>query len=366
MEMEKIEKIKIKGWRLDKTYKRYQEDVTVYQMHMQESFSKHNAAVFFAFGVVFLLMDLLIKQSFDSNTLFCFGISVLSTTNYVLHKNVLPKHRNWIVPVGNVYILILGKCLMSFNLVGNGAVSWTLLLCALISTSFVILFPHYYITILIVVLGLDMAEDVVVSSQMVDVMYHLLDDLIISSFCIGINIIFSKMKYQELEQEESLHCEMQLDPLTRLYNRRYMENYFEGNAAWKGLSAILMLDLDNFKKANDVFGHKAGDEVLCQVAEILRNNFREDDCVARLGGDEFLVFLPKVTNREVVMERVERVLQSFPILLQGEKPVEVSVSIGVVFKEEGKTPSYSQLCDSADEAMYKAKKSGKGKAVIAA
>jgi diguanylate cyclase (GGDEF)-like protein len=78
------------------------------------------------------------------------------------------------------------------------------------------------------------------------------------------------------------------------------------------------------------------------------------------------VFLPKVTNREVVMERVERVLQNFPILLQGEKPVEVSVSIGVVFEEEGKTPSYSQLCESADEAMYKAKKSGKGKAVVAA
>jgi diguanylate cyclase (GGDEF)-like protein len=230
----------------------------------------------------------------------------------------------------------------------------------------VIIIPHYYRGILMVVLGLDMVEYAVICDGMVNFMYHLVDDLIISSFCIGINTIFSKMKYHELEREENLYSEVRKDPLTKLYNRRYMENYFEGHAAQNRLSAILMLDLDNFKMANDVFGHKTGDEVLCQVAEILKNHFREDDCIARLGGDEFLVFLPEVTHREVVINRVDQVLKSFPIVIQGETPVEVSVSIGVVFKEEGKMLSYAQMCESADKAMYKAKKSGKAKAVIAA
>jgi diguanylate cyclase (GGDEF)-like protein len=101
------------------------------------------------------------------------------------------------------------------------------------------------------------------------------------------------------------------------------------------------------------------------VAEILRTHFRESDCIARLGGDEFAVFLPDVAQTEVVMERVEQVLDSFPIVIEEEKRVEVSVSIGVVIKEAGTAPSYAQLCDRADGAMYRAKKAGKAQAVIA-
>jgi diguanylate cyclase (GGDEF)-like protein len=126
-----------------------------------------------------------------------------------------------------------------------------------------------------------------------------------------------------------------------------------------------MLDLDNFKMANDVFGHKTGDKVLCEVADILKTNFRENDCVARLGGDEYAVFLPDVTQTEVVTDRVEQVLNCFPIIIEEGKRVEVSVSIGVVFKEAGSVPAYTHMCDMADGAMYRAKKAGKAQAVIA-
>jgi diguanylate cyclase (GGDEF)-like protein len=259
----------------------------------------------------------------------------------------------------------MGTALLSVNMVGGGDVSWTLLLCSLISTSFLIIIPAYYFVDVVLIIGIDLIEYGLAGTNAVSFLYDLLDDLIIAIFCIGINVIFSRMKYAELERNVSLYSESAKDPLTQLFNRRYLESFFAGHASTQKKCAFLMLDLDNFKMANDVFGHKKGDEVLCRVAEILRTHFRGSDCIARLGGDEFAVFLPAVAQTEVVMERVEQVLDSFPIVIEGEKRVEVSVSIGVVIKDAGMAPSYAQLCDRADGAMYRAKKAGKAQAVIA-
>jgi diguanylate cyclase (GGDEF)-like protein len=138
------------------------------------------------------------------------------------------------------------------------------------------------------------------------------------------------------------------------------------------MCAILVLDLDNFKMANDVYGHKKGDEVLCAVSDILSKSFRNEDCVARLGGDEFAVFLPKISQKEIVVGRVRDVLRKFPIVIDEEQDakesehVEVSVSIGIAFKNRGEEIDYAKLCDKADEAMYRAKRLGKGKAVVGA
>jgi putative two-component system response regulator len=126
----------------------------------------------------------------------------------------------------------------------------------------------------------------------------------------------------------------------------------------------MVLDLDNFKMANDIYGHKKGDEVLCKVSDILRENFRDGDCVARLGGDEFIVFLPEIGQKDSVVERVQKLLDNFPIVIEGERRVEVSVSIGIAYRNPGENIEYEVLCSKADEAMYRAKKLGKGKAVI--
>jgi diguanylate cyclase (GGDEF)-like protein len=126
-----------------------------------------------------------------------------------------------------------------------------------------------------------------------------------------------------------------------------------------------MLDLDNFKAANDLYGHKMGDRVLCEVSDILRQNFRETDCIARLGGDEFAVFLPELPDKQLVVQRVQSVLKQFPIVLDGETRTEISVSVGIACKNGGEDMSYEQLCDKADIVMYSAKNSGKARAVLA-
>ena len=110
---------------------------------------------------------------------------------------------------------------------------------------------------------------------------------------------------------------------------------------------------------------KEGDWVLIKVAEILQDIFGKTDCIARVGGDEFMVFMPKLSENQHAYERIQNLLNRFPVMVEGGvKPIPVSLSIGVVFSRENEALSYAQLYEKADTAMYQAKKSGKGKAVF--
>jgi diguanylate cyclase (GGDEF)-like protein len=359
------ENLKAKSWAFGKKHKMFMEEIIQYQMTAQKGFALLNAILLIILGILFIVLDYTIWHTFRKGTVFCLAIGLFNILYYFVCIGLYPKHRNLVIPVGNVFVFLMGKSLLAVNMVGGGDVSWTLLLCSLISTSFLIIIPAYYTVDVLLIIGFDLIEYAINSTDAVSFLYNLLDDVIIGIFCIGINAIFSRMKYAELERNVSLYSESAKDPLTQLFNRRYLESFFAGHASAQKKCAFLMLDLDNFKMANDVFGHKKGDEVLCKVAEILRTHFRGSDCIARLGGDEFAVFLPEVAQTEVVMERVEQVLNSFPIVIEGEKTVEVSVSIGVVIKEAGMAASYTQLNERADGAMYRAKKAGKAQAVIA-
>jgi diguanylate cyclase (GGDEF)-like protein len=225
--------------------------------------------------------------------------------------------------------------------------------------------PDHYVPTIAVVIVLDTIEAAISCRTFTGVFDNLVDSLIIAAFCIGTNIIFSKHQYAEFDRKEELKFESSRDLLTQLYNRRHIERYYALNAETDRACAMMMLDLDNFKMANDIYGHKKGDEVLCRVADILRGSFRDSDCVARLGGDEFAVFLPGISVNATV-ERVRSVLESFPITIEGACRVDVSVSIGIAYKEAGEEIDYKTLCDKADEAMYRAKLLGKGKAVVGA
>jgi diguanylate cyclase (GGDEF)-like protein len=262
------------------------------------------------------------------------------------------------------FIAIWLKALLAINLVGDGTVSWTLLLCAVVTTSMLCIVPTHYAIIMILVMFLDMAEFIISNGSLVAALYNLVDDTIITVACISVNILFAKRRFQDFERREMLLGESSRDPLTQLYNRRYLERYFMQETQMDEICALVLLDLDNFKAANDVHGHKAGDEVLRKTGNILRQSFRESDCVARLGGDEFAVYLPKLPDEQLVIHRVQSVLRQFPIVLEEGERTEVSVSIGITCKKVGENISYEQLCDKADVAMYSAKRSGKAQAFL--
>lgn len=151
------------------------------------------------------------------------------------------------------------------------------------------------------------------------------------------------------------------DGLTGLYNRRRLMEAVNDEARrsqrLKHTFALLMVDVDHFKKYNDSFGHPAGDGVLARVAAILREATREVDLVARYGGEEFLVMLPETGMPEAqeIAERIRARIaeENFP----GRR---MTVSIGVAeFPLHGDTPE--QVIAAADEALYEAKREGRDK-----
>ncbi len=153
------------------------------------------------------------------------------------------------------------------------------------------------------------------------------------------------------------------DGLTGVYNRRYLMQALAGEVRRARRSkqpfALLMVDVDNFKKYNDTFGHLAGDEVLARLASVLRESIREVDCAARYGGEEFAVVLAE-TGAEggvAVAERVRARLASETFAGGG-----VTVSVGVAeFPEHGDTSE--SLIANADGALYQAKREGRNRVV---
>jgi diguanylate cyclase (GGDEF)-like protein len=187
----------------------------------------------------------------------------------------------------------------------------------------------------------------------------------------------ARVKSSELEAEkraleqrsEALHRDAYEDPLTGLHNRRRVDQELpvlvEQARDQRRPLQIAVMDVDHFKRVNDVHGHAVGDEVLRQVAQILRERLRARDLAARLGGEEFLIALVDslpVTARDIC-ERLRAAVQEHPWdeLAAG---LEVTVSIGLA-DATGSTDSASAL-QRADEALYRAKHEGRNRVCFSA
>ncbi|SEH20423.1 diguanylate cyclase/phosphodiesterase [Sphingopyxis sp. YR583] len=154
------------------------------------------------------------------------------------------------------------------------------------------------------------------------------------------------------------------DALTNLSNRAHFGRALDAALNAKKPFALLALDLDRFKAVNDIFGHGAGDEILCRIADILRSAVRADDVVARIGGDEFLVIQTGVSGPDDARKLSARILDTLAIEMDvARDPMAVGVSIGVaLFPQDGSDAETLQR--NADTALYRAKNNGKGNAAF--
>ncbi|MFQ8599805.1 MAG: GGDEF domain-containing protein [Oscillospiraceae bacterium] len=138
--------------------------------------------------------------------------------------------------------------------------------------------------------------------------------------------------------------------------RSFLEN--EGK---KGVHALLIIDIDNFKTINDSQGHLFGDSVLASIAAVIGACFRITDIVGRIGGDEFVVFLKNVRSKSNIQEKARQVCQAFRQLrMQDGRKAAISGSIGIALCEHGNM-GYEKLFQMADNALYSAKKRGKNR-----
>ena len=156
------------------------------------------------------------------------------------------------------------------------------------------------------------------------------------------------------------------DHLTGIFNRRYMEETLERElyrAAREHLSiGIMMIDVDDFKRFNDTYGHAAGDEILREFGVLLQEHVRKEDIPCRYGGDEFIVVLPGASLK-VTQERAELLRESTHNLpIQFDETVTISLGIAV-FPENGATSE--AVLKAADDALYRAKSAGRDRVVIA-
>jgi len=158
------------------------------------------------------------------------------------------------------------------------------------------------------------------------------------------------------------------DSLTGLYNRRYLFEWAEvelfRSIRYKYEISIILLDIDFFKKINDIHGHKSGDITLIRFASIMEECSRKSDLVVRYGGEEFLIILTN-TGQEGALKFAEILLNRIrktEIRLSGEKIINVTASLGISsrdFSRDEQNISLEELIDLADRAMYNAKKNGR-------
>lgn len=165
--------------------------------------------------------------------------------------------------------------------------------------------------------------------------------------------------------QEELKTQAYRDPMTNLYNRRYFFEYskelLETARLNKEHISGVMIDIDKFKNINDTYGHAIGDEVIKLLSSVLIKLTRTSDVVARIGGEEFAILFPNTTvkNAHIKAEKIRSSVEATALGLDDGKEIKFTVSIGVSYIQNYNDNSINDLLVRADNALYKAKESGR-------
>ncbi len=181
----------------------------------------------------------------------------------------------------------------------------------------------------------------------------------------SVGLALANMKLRDTLRQQSIR-----DPLTDLYNRRYMEESLERELRRSARNlrpvGVIMLDLDHFKRVNDKYGHEAGDAVLQQLGYFLSQHLRGGDIACRFGGEEFILILPEASIEQTA-RRAEQYRQGFnatPLLYNGRAIESVTMSLGVAsYPDYGSTSE--AVLRAADTALYRAKHEGRDRVAVA-
>jgi diguanylate cyclase (GGDEF)-like protein/PAS domain S-box-containing protein len=172
-------------------------------------------------------------------------------------------------------------------------------------------------------------------------------------------LLLASLQLRETLREQSIR-----DPLTRLFNRRFLEEALERELQLAGRKkqsiAVLFLDLDHFKRFNDTFGHDAGDIVLQSLADLFRNFFRATDICCRYGGEEFAIILPESTSQDAAIraDALRSEVKSLRLQYKKQSLGQLTLSVGVAaFPEHGSTSE--ELLKLADQCLYQSKARGR-------
>lgn len=165
-----------------------------------------------------------------------------------------------------------------------------------------------------------------------------------------------------MDEQNAWKTKSQIDEMTSLLNKMTVEHLITKTLKERedGLHALMVIDIDNFKSVNDVFGHNVGDHVISVIAGVISSQFRSTDYVGRVGGDEFVVLMVDIPSREIALIKAENLINLVKYKENLSIPENISISAGVAYSEPGDL-TYDVLASKADQALYVSKKSGKGR-----
>jgi diguanylate cyclase (GGDEF)-like protein len=191
------------------------------------------------------------------------------------------------------------------------------------------------------------------------------DDIIHKPFLVEEFVSRINARLDYLDSLRTIQEQANRDYLTKLYNRRYL--FEAGNALFSSAKRehiqilIAMIDIDFFKKINDTYGHDIGDKAIVSVAQAINKHFRATDIVARMGGEEFCIIAVNNTSVDETMNRLRLYIADMPIPLDEKDSIKLTVSIGVTTTL---CNTLDEMINHSDEALYKAKQSGRNRVVM--
>lgn len=234
----------------------------------------------------------------------------------------------------------------------------------------------YFLTILIVVFIIGYISYAAIFG---DNSFNLLDLIVPTIFFFGACFVWlvstlSLKTAEDMQRLSFLEYENITDPLTELYNRRYLERQLQEEIKlalrYELPLSILLIDADHFKSINDSFGHQVGDLALCHLSKLIRDTVQHSNIAARYGGEEFLIIAPKTTSSTAtaLAEKLrQNIIELNSLLLPNDfheqSKIQMTVSIGVVSLSDTLNSS-KKLFIAADEALYHAKKQGRNRTVV--
>ena len=182
-------------------------------------------------------------------------------------------------------------------------------------------------------------------------------------------LVKERTKELEITQDKLIEIANK-DHLTNLYNRRYFheisQTLIKIAHREKSFLSLLMLDIDKFKRVNDIYGHIIGDNVLTKLAQILKQLTRESDILVRFGGEEFIIILPNtsIDGAVSIANKIREEVEDQEITIDENNILKFTISIGVAQCDCKVDLIIEKLVSKADEALYEAKQSGRNKVVI--
>lgn len=179
---------------------------------------------------------------------------------------------------------------------------------------------------------------------------------------LGVAVLLTYIWHVNNKEHRELMKFAQTDALTGAMNKASTEakiNQWLTGGESQGIQVFLMLDIDNFKTVNDIYGHAVGDQALEEIGKVLAQEFRDNDIIGKIGGDEFVVLMKNIGNTEIAIARMETLCQRIrEIFIEALDGNHLSCSVGAAFGPEHGT-SYEELYLNADKALYVTKERGR-------